>query len=73
MVWRGLPVERPDRVVAFKTIDDTPLSASFREIEDWRAATTTFAGIAAYMWQLTIDGQPPAGDDLPRNVSFVTI
>jgi predicted permease len=48
MVWRGLPVEDPDRVVAFKTIDDAAMSASFREIEDWRAATTTFAGIATY-------------------------
>jgi predicted permease len=48
MVWRGLPVERPDRVVAFRAIDDTPISASFREIEDWRAMTTTFDGIAAY-------------------------
>jgi predicted permease len=48
MVWRGLPVERPDEVVAFKTVDDAPITASFREIEDWRAATTTFAGIAAY-------------------------
>jgi putative ABC transport system permease protein len=48
MVWRGLPVEDPDRVVAFKTIDDIAMTASFREIEDWRAATTTFAGIATY-------------------------
>jgi putative ABC transport system permease protein len=48
MVWRGLPVDRPERVVAFTTIDDAPMNASFREIEDWRAATTTFAGIAAY-------------------------
>ena len=48
MVWRGLPVEQPDRVVAFKTIDDAPITASFREIEDWRAATTRFAGISAY-------------------------
>jgi putative ABC transport system permease protein len=48
MVWRGLPVARPDRVVAFKTIADAPMTTSFREIEDWRAATTTFAGIAAF-------------------------
>jgi predicted permease len=48
MVWRGLPVERPERVVAFRTVDDAPMTTSFREIEDWRAATTTFAGIAAY-------------------------
>jgi putative ABC transport system permease protein len=48
MAWRGLPVERPDEVVAFKTVEDVPITASFREIEDWRAGTTTFAGIAAY-------------------------
>ncbi len=48
MVWRGLPVDRPDQVVAFKTLDDAPMTASLREIDDWRAATTTFAGIAAY-------------------------
>src|SRR5688572_10092640 len=48
MVWRGLPVERPDRVVAFTTIDDVPMTVSFREVEDWRAMTTTFAGSAAY-------------------------
>ncbi|HEY7447400.1 MAG TPA: ABC transporter permease [Vicinamibacterales bacterium] len=48
MVWRGLPVERPHEVVAFRTVDDAPTTASFREIEDWRAATTTFTGIAAY-------------------------
>jgi putative ABC transport system permease protein len=29
--------------------------------------------IGAVMRQLTIDGQPRVGDDLPRNVSFVTI
>ena len=48
MVWRGLPVERPDRVVAFKTIDDAPINASLPEVEDWRASTMMFAGIAAY-------------------------
>jgi len=48
MVWRGLPVEQPDRVVAFTTTDGVPIAASFREIEDWRAGTTTFSGIAAY-------------------------
>jgi predicted permease len=48
MVWRGLPVERPDRIVAFKTVDDAPMTASFREVDDWRAMTTTFDGIAAY-------------------------
>jgi putative ABC transport system permease protein len=49
MVWRGLPVERPDRVVAFRTMDDAPMTVSFREVEDWRAMTTAFAGIAAYI------------------------
>lgn len=48
MVWRGLPVERPDQVVAFRTIDDAPVTVSFRELDDWRASATTFAGLAAY-------------------------
>lgn len=49
MVLRGLPVDNPDRIIAFH---DAPtgivLGVSYRDVEDWRAGTKTFDGRAAY-------------------------
>jgi len=46
MTLRGLPVEQPDRIVGFN-LGDRPLNASYRDIDDWRAARS-FADLAAY-------------------------
>jgi predicted permease len=47
MVLRGLPVDHPDRIVAFHS-GDRVLGVSYRDIEDWRAMSKTLAGFAAY-------------------------
>jgi putative ABC transport system permease protein len=46
---RGLPVDAPDRIVQIGVRDAAgrPLDPSFRELEEWRAAARTFAGIGA--------------------------
>jgi predicted permease len=58
MTLRGLPVDDPDRIVGFSQPGGGPLSASYRDIEDWRAAATSLAGIAAYS-----DSSPIVGDE----------
>jgi len=48
MMLRGLPVAHPDRFVAFLDETRAPLAVSYRDVEDWRAATASFSGLAAY-------------------------
>jgi putative ABC transport system permease protein len=47
---RGLPVEDPDRIVLLGGRDagGRVLQVSFADFEDWRGATTSLEGIAAY-------------------------
>ncbi len=63
MFLKGLPVDEPDRIVAVRAIDRNgrPLQLSAAESDDWRAATHTFSGLAAYTganFVLTGDGRP---------------
>ena len=50
MILRGLPVAHPDRIVMFN--DGSPnsqvLNVSYRDVEDWRAATASFAEIGLF-------------------------
>lgn len=56
MMLRGLPVAHPDRFVAFDDPTHGPLAVSYRDVEDWRASTTRFAGLAAYTQaSMTVD------------------
>jgi len=50
---RGLPFNDPDRILVVGTVDGRGRDhgASYRDFEDWRAATRTFAGLAAYSGQ----------------------
>ena len=48
MMLRGLPVAHPDRFVAFDDPTHAPLAVSYRDVEDWRASTTRFNGLAGY-------------------------
>jgi predicted permease len=51
MTLRGLPVDRPDRIVGITTHDaaGARLGVSYADFLDWRAAApTTFAGLAAH-------------------------
>lgn len=47
---RGLPFEEPDRVVSLGTRDarDRDGNVSFKDYEDWRRSTRSFAGLAAF-------------------------
>jgi predicted permease len=61
MMLRGLPVAHPDRFVAFLEETRAPLAVSYRDVEDWRAATASFAGLAAYAQAaMTVDDQAHA-------------
>jgi putative ABC transport system permease protein len=50
MILRGLPVRHPGRIVMFN--DGSPnsptLNVSYRDLEDWRAATSSFAELAVF-------------------------
>lgn len=50
MFLKGLPVDRPDRIVRVGALDPQgrPLQLSPPQFDDWRAATKTFHGLAAY-------------------------
>ena len=61
---RGLPIERPDRVLYISTIDvqSRPAGMSFPDFRDLRAATGAFADLAAFLnTSITIgdDGRAP--------------
>jgi putative ABC transport system permease protein len=49
-ITRGLPVDEPDRIVRIGVVDASqrPLRVSPRELEEWRAASKTFAGLGAF-------------------------
>jgi putative ABC transport system permease protein len=50
MILRGLPVAHPDRIVMFN--DGSPnsfvLNVSYRDVEDWRQTTSSFAEIGLF-------------------------
>ena len=50
---RGLPFDDPDRIIVVGTRDarDRDRGVSYLDFEDWRAATRTFAGLAAFSGQ----------------------
>jgi predicted permease len=48
MVLRGLPVPDPDRIVAFNDPNGMVLSASYLDVEDWRAGLRSLAGVGPY-------------------------
>ena len=65
---RGLPIDRPDRVLFLSTVDETgrPGGLSYPEVTDLRAATNSFASIAAFVnTAATIgdDGRAPERQD----------
>ena len=48
---RGLPIAEPDRVLAISSRDTVrarDMGASYQDFKDWREATRTFSGLAAY-------------------------
>jgi predicted permease len=48
---RGLPFDEPDRILALNSFDpirNRNFGVSYLDFEDWRAATQTFTGLAAY-------------------------
>lgn len=47
MVLRGLPVDHPDRIVAFARTSDRVPGVSYQDVADWRAAGS-FVGLGAY-------------------------
>jgi predicted permease len=64
MILRGLPVAHPGRIVMVS--DGSPnnfaLNASYKDVEDWRAATSSFDELAVYnsgMLTLSDDGRAP--------------
>jgi len=48
MILRGLPVAHPDRIVLLSDTEPNSFSASYRDLEDWRAATSSFAELALF-------------------------
>ena len=64
MFLKGLPVDRPDRIVAVRALDrqGRPLQLSPAAFDDWRTATESFRGLAAYAGATAIiadEGRPP--------------
>src|SRR5438093_8939337 len=64
MILRGLPVAHPDRIVMFN--DGSPnsftLNVSYHDVEDWRAATSSFAEIGLFsntMFTIGDEGRSP--------------
>jgi len=62
---RGLPVDEPDRVMALNsrdTVRDRQMGVSYLDFTDWRNATKTFSGLAAYnfsVMNLSEEGRAP--------------
>ena len=61
---RGLPFDDPDRILVIGSHDarGRDRGASYHDFEDWRTATRTFAGLAAYDGQtmnLSEEGRVP--------------
>ena len=61
---RGLPFNDPDRIIVVGTRDarGRDRGASYQDFEDWRAATRTFSGLAAYSGQtmnISDEGRAP--------------
>jgi putative ABC transport system permease protein len=61
---RGLPFNDPDRIVVVGTRDGRgrDRGASYQDFVDWRAATRTFSGVAAYSGQtmnISDEGRAP--------------
>jgi len=48
MILRGLPVAHPDRIVMLSDVDPNRFAASYRDVEDWRAATSSFAELGLF-------------------------
>jgi putative ABC transport system permease protein len=54
MILRGLPVAHPDRIVMITDLSpasagtQAAINASYRDVEDWRASTSSFDEIALY-------------------------
>ena len=48
MILRGLPVAHPDRIVVFNDGPPNSFFVSYRDVEDWRAATSRFSEIALF-------------------------
>src|SRR4051812_44903430 len=55
VLLRGLPFNQPDRILAIATRDarnpDRDRGTSYHDFEDWRAASRTLAGLAAFSGQ----------------------
>ena len=62
---RGLPFSEPDRIMALGTRDpvrDRDMGVSYLDFKDWRAATRTFANLAAFdenTMNVSDEGRPP--------------
>jgi putative ABC transport system permease protein len=61
---RGLPFNDPDRILVVGTRDGRgrDRGVSYQDFEDWRAATRTFSGLAAYSGQtmnISDEGRAP--------------
>jgi predicted permease len=68
ILLRGLPFDRPDRIVALGTIDakGRPQGASTLDVQDWQASAHSYASVAVVLgapMNLTEDG--PAPDQFP--------
>src|SRR5947209_6472497 len=48
MILRGLPVAHPDRIVMLSDGEPNSFSASYRDVEDWRVATSSFAELGLF-------------------------
>lgn len=63
--FRGLPVDRPDRMLSLGTrhIDGREQGVSYQDYQDWRAAATSFDGMAAFSQaSMTIGDEGLASD-----------
>jgi putative ABC transport system permease protein len=73
MILRGLPVAHPDRIV--KVNDGSPnalvQNVSYRDVEDWRAATSSFAELALFANTMLTIGDEGRSPDV-MNGSFVS-
>src|SRR3954468_17486275 len=61
---RGLPFNEPQRILVVGTRDarGRDRGVSYKDFEDWRAATRTFSGLAAYndlTANVSDEGRPP--------------
>ena len=63
--FRGLPIERPDRVLFISTFDDrvSDRAISLPEFDDVRTAQTSFMGLGAYVGGVATIGDPDRTPD----------